>query len=257
MAHIELTEEELIRDAELYEETNGAHDELPATTTTVRKKEDGEKKKKQCAACGSSSVIQRIEETFGERVCYKCVTSNEDFKSLSKAKAKEAWVLNDEQIAKLKFEIKRSTKQKFYADVHLYLVKHLRETAMKVWGSMENLEAERERREEVKTQRRRSLQSKRAEERKEEGKFVSGNEMISEQISKQRRTLYSMGEAGSPTTTTTTTTSDRKRTKKSVVLAVDEVHFHVFEEDVVDPQSGEVIGQKCTTCGKTVTVKWM
>mmetsp|Transcript_16939 Transcript_16939/g.28708 ORF Transcript_16939/g.28708 Transcript_16939/m.28708 type:complete len:263 (+) Transcript_16939:58-846(+) len=100
----------------------------------------------QHAVCTSSYIDIPIYETFGEQVCSLCKQSTDSFDLLSKSEAAKLYLIPDDAFRFLKFQEKDNPHNSSWTPMKLYLRKHLRDLALKRFGSFDKLDEERQKR---------------------------------------------------------------------------------------------------------------
>mmetsp|Transcript_17059 Transcript_17059/g.48736 ORF Transcript_17059/g.48736 Transcript_17059/m.48736 type:complete len:472 (-) Transcript_17059:1440-2855(-) len=99
-----------------------------------------------CQDCGTVSLDQQMLSVYDEAICRACKNENLDFKVLTKSKAKEEFLITDDDMRKLPFVETSNPRRSGWTRMKLYVTKQVRSLSMKRWGTPEGLEAERERR---------------------------------------------------------------------------------------------------------------
>lgn len=191
---------------------------------------------KKCRECGSLEIDWVWKETFGCSVCGMCKEKfSEKYSLLTKSEAREDYLLTDPELKdeELLPHMKRPNPHKStWHDMQLYLRYQVEEYAFssRRWGSAEALDAEFERREKGKKERR-------------EKKF---NDKLAELKKKTRVDAYRRNKA-----------MDRYGADASVAKFGDKItrrgeqHEHQWGRPVDDPETGET-KKKCVECGMEV-----
>jgi hypothetical protein len=105
---------------------------------------------------------------------------------ISKTKAKEQYLLSEERLNSLPFRTVRNKNVKFARnDVRLYLLKHVKQTAIQIYGSLEKLQEEKIKRFHASDERKRKQLSKRAS----AAAAATSSDAISEVIQNEIRSL--------------------------------------------------------------------
>jgi hypothetical protein len=63
-----------------------------------------------CCGCGTSKIDKTIFESFAESICYECksIDVEGDFKTISKKEAVERFLLGEDILSTLKFQLKQN-----------------------------------------------------------------------------------------------------------------------------------------------------
>lgn len=100
----------------------------------------------KCQVCGSMSVDQTMLSVYKEPVCVKCKSENAGFKTVTKGKAKEEFLVTDDDLLYLKYQEVSNPRRVGWTRMKLYLVKQVERLSMKRWEDKEKLEQEKARR---------------------------------------------------------------------------------------------------------------
>lgn len=103
--------------------------------------------------CGSGPVDPKLLEAFGEKVCAACRSKCDDYDSLSKADSAALYLLPDDSFKVLRHASKSNPHHSSWTPMKLFLRKHVKQLALRRFGSAEGLEEERRQRGERKLQR--------------------------------------------------------------------------------------------------------
>lgn len=107
-----------------------------------------------CAHCSSIEIDHFLRRHFNIFVCSSCRELHANcYSLLTKTTAKEEYLLTDEELADtsiLPFMTKPNPYKSSWSDMHLYLAMHVRDYALKKWGSLEALQQELEHRSQAK-----------------------------------------------------------------------------------------------------------
>ena len=104
--------------------------------------------------CGSKEVVASMLDDFGELVCASCkALCKDDFALINKGDSMSRYLVSDDTMKILKFTTKPNPRNTMFAPMKLYLVKHVREKAMKRWGDEQGLLNELDRREKERFER--------------------------------------------------------------------------------------------------------
>lgn len=96
-----------------------------------------------CAVCGSAEIDAQLHGTFGVTVCTGCARDGDDYKLLSRTRAKEKFLLSDSDLAMLQFLSKPNPRNEAWKPVKLYLLRQCRALSWSRWGDAAGLEQER------------------------------------------------------------------------------------------------------------------
>jgi DNA repair protein len=99
-----------------------------------------------CQQCGAMSVDNQLLTVFGEAVCRTCKKEHERFRLVTKSKAKEHFLVSDDDLASLKFLHASNPSKPGWAQMKLFMWQHVEMLALERWGSWPAIEAERQRR---------------------------------------------------------------------------------------------------------------
>ena len=112
----------------------------------------------QCDACTFPFRHSQLRESFDCLVCDGCY-DRDAFPLITKTEACKEYLLTDKLIDQygLKFELKKNPHHVDWGEMKLFLAKQVEETALKVWGSWEGLEKEKENRQVKSHQRKQKL----------------------------------------------------------------------------------------------------
>jgi hypothetical protein len=104
--------------------------------------------------CGSKDIVDAMWNDFGEMVCASCkALRKDDFALINKGDSMSRYLVSDDTMKVLKFTTKPNPRNSMFAPMKLYLVKHVREKAMKRWGDEQGLLNELDRREKERFER--------------------------------------------------------------------------------------------------------
>ena len=96
-----------------------------------------------CIYCPSLSVDEKLLQHFGISICFNCKKDRkEEYRFISKSKAQKEYLLNDQQISKLKSMLIANPRKIGWNDMKLYLLSQVKKEAMRIWGSLENIAEE-------------------------------------------------------------------------------------------------------------------
>ena len=110
-----------------------------------------------CMYCNTLSVDERLHRDFGVNVCFSCKSNRkEEFRCISKSRAVKEYLLNDQQIARLPSATVINPRKIGWNDMKLYLLSQVKEVAIRTWGSLDELEEEKVRRQEARDKRSRT-----------------------------------------------------------------------------------------------------
>lgn len=121
---------------------------------------------KRCTYCASKDLDHDLLLSYGEAVCHNCRKKRTDYYGISKKKAKEEFCLTDTAMARLAFKEKLNPRNASFTPMKMYLMKHVKDLAISLYGSMKDLEYEKEKRNE------RALERKKGRRKKS---FLEGN----------------------------------------------------------------------------------
>jgi len=91
-----------------------------------------------CEECGCFSYSQEFHQTFGVMVCLGC-KRDDKFRLISKAVAKEQYLLTDNDLKKLGFVTKSNPQHKQWSEMKLYLQLQVAEAATLKHGDISNI----------------------------------------------------------------------------------------------------------------------
>ena len=96
--------------------------------------------------CGVGPADESFVEAFGESVCNVCKGQSTEWKLLNRTDLKLEYLLTDSTIRCMKCICKDNPHNPNWSQMRLYLTKHGEAKSMERWGSIENLENEKKRR---------------------------------------------------------------------------------------------------------------
>jgi hypothetical protein len=100
-----------------------------------------------CQFCDTNAKIDKmLLETFDERICFTCKKNSDQFDMLTKSDSSAKYLITDESYKTLKYATKNNPLNAGWQPMKLYLRKHVLEVAIKKFGSAEEFEAEKKRR---------------------------------------------------------------------------------------------------------------
>lgn len=109
-----------------------------------------DQEKPHCDVCDRLFEYSFLHHNFDVDVCDGCHDPKGIHTLITKSTAKERYLLSDTDLdlrePKLRFILKRNPHSSSWMDMRLYLEAQIADRALSIWGSEENLEAERERR---------------------------------------------------------------------------------------------------------------
>lgn len=108
---------------------------------------------KVCQTCSSDEVLKMYQEVFAELICKRCAAHDEDWQMMNKTSATATFLLPDDTFRHLKFKATDNPHRKGWAEMKLYLRRHLRIEAEQRFGGAEKLTQERQRRDAKKLHR--------------------------------------------------------------------------------------------------------
>ena len=95
----------------------------------------------RCKVCSSVDLDGQLYRWFGVCVCVACRKAHEDrFGLCTKTEAREDFLLTNSDIASLPHVARPNPHNANWRDMHLYLLEHVHELAMKKHGGEEGLE---------------------------------------------------------------------------------------------------------------------
>jgi len=181
---------------------------------------------RKCDECGSLSLDQIMRAQFDETVCLKCRRETEAYKTMTKTKAKEEFLLTDDDLRSLKFHHVANPRRIGWSMMKLYLVKHLEELSVQRWKTKEGLEKEKKRRLEERVVKR----QKRAKEAMEGADLEDSGQVLRRNISKLRSELQGVGHAESRGSS-----PEKQKGKRRKMGTKDERTKSIFENVKLDP----------------------
>lgn len=106
----------------------------------------------ECGRCGSLSGIDKILfENYGVSVCTGCkIEFSDDYKSLTQTDALKRYLLEPHHIRDLKYILKENPRNRYFNSMKLFLNCQVRDVATKIWKSIDILEHEKKKRQEIK-----------------------------------------------------------------------------------------------------------
>ncbi|XP_059479750.1 DNA repair protein complementing XP-A cells homolog [Neocloeon triangulifer] len=106
----------------------------------------------ECLECSESFDDSFLLNNFDYSVCDKCKNQDEQHALITKTDAKNTYLLKDCDLDKreppLKFLLRKNPHDVRWGEMKLYLQLQVEERALEVWGNLEEIELERERRDE-------------------------------------------------------------------------------------------------------------
>jgi DNA repair protein len=94
--------------------------------------------------CGHSEIDQYIFETFNEKVCKICKSRTDAFDLLNKGEAMTKYLVSNDAFQSLNFASKSNPHNNGWIPMKLYLRKHILALALRKFGSLESMEAEKQ-----------------------------------------------------------------------------------------------------------------
>jgi len=235
-----------IREAEEIYQAATAQKQLKPSITASSDTEQ-QQQQQQCTYCGTLSTDDRLLRDFGLAVCYPCkMAHKEEFRCVSKGKAKKEYLLNDDQIAKLRSATVHNPTKVGWHDMKLYLVSQVQKEAARVWGSLGELEEEKKRRAEARLNRGAKKRQQQKNRLTAPLETSSGSLLIEKEI-KRQRIQAALGEDDEKAT------SNSKKKKNALPPLPDvfvKTHEHKFGPSR-ENGSNEVV-QQCLECGLEV-----
>ena len=124
----------------------------------LQKRKDAEEKEasKRCSyvhpetgdPCESRDIVPSLYADFGELICLSCKNlCKDDYTLINKSDSMARYLVPEDTMRILKFTTKKNPRNPKFADMKLYLVKHVREKSFKRWGDAQGLLNELDRRE--------------------------------------------------------------------------------------------------------------
>lgn len=114
----------------------------------------------RCTACDNETtqIDEEFLTKFNISLCQNCIQTDKSgtFSLITKTEAQKTYLLTDEELnhnPDLPFIIKPNPKRAQWAKMHLYLRYQVEQFAIKKWGSLEEISAEHDQREELQAQR--------------------------------------------------------------------------------------------------------
>jgi DNA repair protein len=103
--------------------------------------------------CRSQTVDKLLWGVFGESICSNCKFGNADFDLITKSECASAFLVPLDEMKWMKYHERTNPLKSGWKPMKLFLRKHAKEVAIRRFGSLEGLEAEKKKREELRFQR--------------------------------------------------------------------------------------------------------
>lgn len=100
-----------------------------------------------CVWCLNASTSEFFQTKFNELVCTACRKTRPEYGLISKSNAKNKYLVTDSDIRSLRFVEKPNPTNAKFRDMKLFLIKQIIECALRRYGSLENVEEEKRKRE--------------------------------------------------------------------------------------------------------------
>jgi DNA-repair protein complementing XP-A cells len=101
--------------------------------------------------CGNSAIDLQLYENFQEKICYDCKARNHDlYRLVSKQEAMKQFLVSDDSFQLFKFISKPNPHNPHWQPMKLFLSKHILQFSLLKYGTVENLEKEKQKRDEKK-----------------------------------------------------------------------------------------------------------
>jgi len=201
-----------------------------------------------CQECGAQSLDNQMLTLFNEAICRNCKLDAPGFKMLTKTKAKEIYLVTDEDMRTLPFVEAANPRRAGWTRMKLYITKHVERIALRRWKSLEGLAAEQKRRE-VDRLKRREAKAKSASQASEKSETDSA---LKRNIARLR------GELGDARATSSPPSPKKKRSSNAEAKAgvsqaftpINEAyHEHMYGEEVPVENEEDVYVKSCVECG--------
>jgi DNA repair protein len=101
------------------------------------------------SVCGGI-IDMSFFESYSEKACRRCIKDSESLQQVTKVELKEHFLLTDSVINKMPYILVDNPRNKHWSQMKLYLKKHAIQKSIEKWGTEEDLNAERTRREQRK-----------------------------------------------------------------------------------------------------------
>jgi hypothetical protein len=115
---------------------------------------------KRCTYCTSNDLELDLLLSYGEAVCHNCRKKRTGYCGISKKRAKEEFCLTDSAMARLAFKEKLNPRNASFTPMKMYLTKHVKDLAISLYGSIKDLEYEKEKRKEKALERKKGHRKK-------------------------------------------------------------------------------------------------
>jgi DNA-repair protein complementing XP-A cells len=179
-------------------------------------KDDKRIKKGKCDDCGENDLYLDgiLLEHFRVKVCFTC--KREDFESkekkyafLSKSQAKREFLLPASYVEHLPCLLRQNPYHESFAPLKLYLQKHILKEAIDLYGSIEELNKEKE--------KRRTLEYTKAAQRT---RHLLGRRQLVESLAIENKS-----------------NGKKQKTKREYIPVAEKDHRHLFEKEYPDPNA--------------------
>jgi DNA repair protein len=115
------------------------------------------------------TILKDFQEKFLVKVCYKCSRAYDEFKLISRTKAKSEYLVTDGDLDTLKYIERKNPRNDSWGMMKLYFTRQVEQLSSKKFKSKEVLNAEREKRQiDALNKQVQQSQKKRKQQRKEE-----------------------------------------------------------------------------------------
>eukprot|EP00238_Polyblepharides_amylifera_P015725 CAMPEP_0196579584 /NCGR_PEP_ID=MMETSP1081-20130531/23141_1 /TAXON_ID=36882 /ORGANISM="Pyramimonas amylifera, Strain CCMP720" /LENGTH=290 /DNA_ID=CAMNT_0041899213 /DNA_START=179 /DNA_END=1048 /DNA_ORIENTATION=- len=138
--------DKLIKSSNSLDDAYESPTQLGIVRSDIQVGRDGDKHTNdvRCNGCGSrSNLDDDFRSAFGKNVCRGCAHTAGSFSLISKASAKQTFLLSDSDLAPLSFIARKNPHHKAWNPMKLYLKSQVSKVALDKWGSLEEMEAER------------------------------------------------------------------------------------------------------------------
>jgi DNA repair protein len=112
-----------------------------------------EKDCKRCSDCGCAEILPLYLEVFEENVCKRCASKNDDWQLINKTTVSTEYLLTEDCVQHMKHKTKDNPHRKGWSEMKLYLRLHARLEGERRWGSSNELQEEKNKRERSKLDR--------------------------------------------------------------------------------------------------------